>query len=69
MAQRDWWCLCSARMQVPSPAWQKELKDPGLPQLQRRSQLLAAGISSLTQELHMPWGSQKEKKRIRPTPP
>ena len=39
VVQRDQWCLCSARMQVRSPAWHSGLKDPVLPPLQPRLQL------------------------------
>ena len=37
VAQRDQWSLCSARMQVRSPAQHSRLKDPVLPQLWNRS--------------------------------
>lgn len=39
MAQWDQWHLCSARMQVRSPALHSGLKDPATPQLWHRSQL------------------------------
>ena len=39
MAQWDWRRLCSAGMQVQSPAWHSGLKDPALPQLQHSSKL------------------------------
>ena len=39
VAQRDQWCLCSARTQVRSPAQHGRLKDPTWPQLWRRLQL------------------------------
>ena len=37
VAQWDWRCLCSTRMQVRSPAWHSELKDLVMPPLWRRS--------------------------------
>ena len=39
VAQWDWRCLCSTRMQVRSPAWHSELQDLVMPPLWRRSQL------------------------------
>ena len=40
MAQRDHWCLCSARTQVQSPNQHGELKDPMLLQLWLGSALI-----------------------------
>ena len=41
MPQRDPWHLCSARTQVGSLVWHSGLKDPVLPWLRRRLQLVA----------------------------
>ena len=39
VAQWDWWCLCSARTQVQSPAWHIGLMDSALLQLNHQLQL------------------------------
>ena len=55
MVQWNWRHLCCARMQVPSPAWHRGLKDLAWPQLQHRF---------LAWELHVLQGGQKKKKEL-----
>ena len=60
MGQQDLQHLCSARMQVSSPAPHSELKDPALLQLYHRSQL-RLGYDPWPE--NSIWVAKKEKKR------
>lgn len=52
VAQWNWWCLCSTRTQVQSPAQHSGLKD--------------LALLHLWLGLHVPWGCQKGKKKFLP---